>query len=205
MASKLIVLFGPPAVGKAAVGKEICELTGFRFFHNHLTADPVISVLGYDGELYRPICDDFRLRILSAAVENQVEGVVFTFGWDMDSSRDRSLLNRMHDIFLERGGSIVFVELLASRKVREARIDTPFRRATKPRFPDLESARAYLEEVDRSTRMNSDGQIPFDDLHITIDTERYTEAAAAAEILRRIEVNDRASQGNSDGFPSAPA
>jgi len=34
---ELVVVFGPPAVGKMTVGREICLLTGFKFFHNHTT------------------------------------------------------------------------------------------------------------------------------------------------------------------------
>ena len=35
----LVVLFGPPASGKVAIGDELATLTGCRFFHNHLTVD----------------------------------------------------------------------------------------------------------------------------------------------------------------------
>jgi deoxyadenosine/deoxycytidine kinase len=38
----LIVIFGPPAAGKAAIGHLLAERLGYRFFHNHLTADPVV-------------------------------------------------------------------------------------------------------------------------------------------------------------------
>jgi hypothetical protein len=35
----LVIIFGPPAVGKMAVGMELEHLTGFRLFH--MTVDPV--------------------------------------------------------------------------------------------------------------------------------------------------------------------
>ena len=38
----LVILFGPPAVGKMAVGIELERQTGFRLFHNHMSVDPVM-------------------------------------------------------------------------------------------------------------------------------------------------------------------
>jgi uncharacterized protein YuzE len=35
----LLLLFGPPAVGKTTVGQELERLTGFRLLHNHRTID----------------------------------------------------------------------------------------------------------------------------------------------------------------------
>ena len=36
---KLIIIHGPPAVGKLAVANEIASSTGFKVFHNHLSID----------------------------------------------------------------------------------------------------------------------------------------------------------------------
>ncbi len=38
---RLVILFGPPAVGKMTVGYELEKLTGLRLFHNHMTVDPI--------------------------------------------------------------------------------------------------------------------------------------------------------------------
>ena len=40
---ELIVLHGPPAVGKLTVGREASALTGFPLFHNHLVVDTVTA------------------------------------------------------------------------------------------------------------------------------------------------------------------
>ena len=49
MSTDLIVLFGPPAAGKAAIADQLCKLTGYKLFHNHMTADPVLAVLGFEN------------------------------------------------------------------------------------------------------------------------------------------------------------
>ena len=48
----LIIITGPPAARKAAVGHELATLTGFRFFHNHMTAEPVATLFGWGTDLF---------------------------------------------------------------------------------------------------------------------------------------------------------
>ena len=38
---KLVVIFGPHAVGKMTVGQALAAQTGLRLFHNHMTIDVV--------------------------------------------------------------------------------------------------------------------------------------------------------------------
>lgn len=38
---KLIIIFGPHAVGKMTVGQELSKITDLKLFHNHMTIDLV--------------------------------------------------------------------------------------------------------------------------------------------------------------------
>ncbi len=38
---KLIIIFGPHAVGKMTVGQELVKITDLKLFHNHMTIDIV--------------------------------------------------------------------------------------------------------------------------------------------------------------------
>ena len=38
----LCLVYGPPAVGKLTVAKEIAARTGYRLVHNHVSIDPVL-------------------------------------------------------------------------------------------------------------------------------------------------------------------
>ena len=44
---KLVVIFGPPAVGKMTVGFELAKLTGLKLFHNHLTIELVLNFFDF--------------------------------------------------------------------------------------------------------------------------------------------------------------
>ena len=38
---KLVIIFGPHAVGKMTVGQELAKRTGLKLFHNHMTIEVV--------------------------------------------------------------------------------------------------------------------------------------------------------------------
>jgi shikimate kinase len=40
---KLVILFGPPAVGKMTVGQELAKATGLKLFHYHVTIELVLN------------------------------------------------------------------------------------------------------------------------------------------------------------------
>ena len=49
---ELLFIYGPAAVGKLTVGRELAKLTGFRHFHNHLTVDAVMAVFDFGSESF---------------------------------------------------------------------------------------------------------------------------------------------------------
>jgi hypothetical protein len=54
---KLVVIFGPPAVGKMTVGYELARLTGLRLFHKHMTIDLVLNFFEFGDERFlRLVC-----------------------------------------------------------------------------------------------------------------------------------------------------
>lgn len=46
---KFVLIIGAGAVGKMTVGQELAKITGLKLFHNHMTIEPVIEIMGrYD-------------------------------------------------------------------------------------------------------------------------------------------------------------
>jgi hypothetical protein len=83
----LIVIFGPPAVGKAAVGHELTRLTGFRFFHNHMTAEPVAALFGWGAAPW--LLSQLRMTLFTAALaQPNMPSIIFTFVWALDLADD---------------------------------------------------------------------------------------------------------------------
>ena len=79
---RLVVLFGPPASGKAAVGHELAGALGYRFFHNHLTADPVAALFGWGTPTFGAVLEEVRdVLFRRALADASIPGIVFTLVW----------------------------------------------------------------------------------------------------------------------------
>ena len=63
----LLFVWGPPAVGKMAVGRAIAESSDFRLFHNHATIEPLLDVFDYGTPAFLRLNGEMRQRILEEA------------------------------------------------------------------------------------------------------------------------------------------
>ncbi|NNK95896.1 MAG: hypothetical protein HKP41_16220 [Desulfobacterales bacterium] len=61
--------FGPPASGKAAIGSKVAEALGYRFFHNHLTANPVAALFGWVTPKFGEVLDEVRDLLFERAAQ----------------------------------------------------------------------------------------------------------------------------------------
>ena len=75
---KLILLYGPPAVGKLTIAQEIARLTGFKVFHNHLTVNLVAAILPRGTSAYRQLLWDIRYAVFAEAARADIDGLIFT-------------------------------------------------------------------------------------------------------------------------------
>lgn len=181
----LVVIVGPPASGKAAVGLALSELTGFRFLHNHMTAEPVAALFGWGTTAYGKVLTDLRMSLLTKALEqDDMPSIVFTFVWAFNSDEDNRIVAELVELFEGKGQRVYFVELLASVQARIAREGTPLRLRLKPAKHDVERSKAFHAEVDARYRMNSVNDFPYPRNHIVIDSEVQSPAEAAEFLVR---------------------
>jgi hypothetical protein len=184
---RLIVLFGPPASGKAAVGLELAGQTGYRFFHNHLTADPVAALFGWGTPTFGAVLKEVRdVLFRHALADASIPGIVFTLVWALDRPEQTASVEDLIGLFESHGWAVDLVELLASLDTRIAREGTPLRTRLKPNLGEVEAARQRQRDAAKTYRMNSGGTLPIARRHVIIDTETCEPAQAAAEILRRL-------------------
>ena len=121
---KLILLYGPPAVGKLTIAKEIARLTGFTLFHAHLTSDLVEAIFPRGTPSFRTLVWDLRYAMFAAAAQAHLDGLIFT----MVYGRNREpFIARCVEVVEPFGGEVCFVhvycqaETLRQRVVREDR------------------------------------------------------------------------------------
>jgi len=121
---KLLLLYGPPAVGKLTIAKAIARLTGFRVFHAHLTVDLVASIFPRGTPSYRKLLWDIRYAVFTEAARANIDGLIFTMVYRRDQE---PFIARCVEIVERFGGKVCLVHLychaetLRQRVVREDR------------------------------------------------------------------------------------
>ena len=116
---KLLLLYGPPAVGKLTIAKAIASLTAFQVFHSHLTVDLVTAIFPRGTPAYRRLLWDIRYAVLAEAVRAPLDGLIFT----MVYGRDREpFIARCVDVVKSYGGDICLVHLYCRAETLRQRV-----------------------------------------------------------------------------------
>ena len=183
----LVIIFGPPAVGKMTVGLELERLTGFGLFHNHMTVDPLIRLFPLDSPPYRRLVQEFRQRVFEEFAVSGERGLIFTFVWALDDGQDRAFVERAMSTFATHGADTFFVELEATQAERLKRNETPLRMAEKRPQRDAAGSRAFLLEADRRYRLNTKGSFFYPERHLKIDNTGLAPEIVAARIVERFQ------------------
>jgi hypothetical protein len=151
---RLLLIIGPPAVGKMTVGREIARRSGFRLFHNHHTIEPLVEVFGHGTAPFDVLNAEFRRRVIEEAAKHEVD-LIFTFVWQLEDPADTHEVERLVDPFTSAGGEIAVVELYADLETRLARNRGEDRIAAKPTKQDVEWSDANVRELEKY-RLNTD-------------------------------------------------
>lgn len=156
---KLLFLIGNTSVGKMTVGQELCKITSFRLFHNHMMIEPVLEVFGdFRGDVIQKL----RHVIFEEFAKTDNYGLIFTFMWAFDMQEDWDYIERVKNIFGLDEKDIYYVELIAPQDVRLARNNTENRLKHKASKRDISVSNQRLIRADQSYRCESlPGEITF--------------------------------------------
>ncbi|SDD92118.1 hypothetical protein [Nocardioides lianchengensis] len=184
----LVLLFGPQAVGKLAVGREVAARTPYRLLHNHATIEPLLEVFDWGTPAFETLKEEFRRRVLEEALASGLPGLVFTYVWGLDVPEDTAYVAGLADQVVAAGGRVDFVELYADEATRLAREGTELRLAAKPSKRDVAWSREHLVDWGRRYRLSTGPDLPFplDHPHLRIDNTDLSAAEAAEEIVLRL-------------------
>jgi hypothetical protein len=169
---RLVYLYGPPAVGKLTIARELAALTGFKLLHNHLTVNLAISLFPHGSEPYTRLVRQFRREMLAEAAQVGID-VVMTNVY-LGTAEQFASIQRQIEPVTENGGSVLFVRLVCDREAWLARVPNESRRVE-----------GKLLDPDGVIRIFKGGD-PFATMPIeprlTLDTTRLAPAEAAAQI-----------------------
>jgi hypothetical protein len=186
----LLLVFGPPAVGKMTVGRAIADAGGFRLFHNHHVIEPLLDVFEFESPQFQTLLGEFRQRVLEEAAAADVD-LVFTLVWALDLDKDAEAIRRHLAPFVEAGRRVVLVELCADLDTRLVRNRTPYRLAEKKSKRDVEWSDDNVRDLER-WQMNTDAPSPGDEViaefpHLRIDNTDRSPEDVAAQVLTWLE------------------
>ncbi len=151
---RLLLIIGPPAVGKMTVGREIAARSDFRLFHNHHTIEPLIEVFGYGTAPFNVLNSEFRRRVIEEAARNNVD-LIFTFVWNLADPADTTYVKQLVAPFDAADGEIWVLELTADLDTRLVRNRGESRLAAKPTKRDLEWSDGNVRSME-AFQLNTD-------------------------------------------------
>ena len=165
----LVLLYGPPAVGKLTIARELEKITGYKNFHNHLVIDLVSDIFGFDHPSRRPLEHQIRREIVEEAAKAGINLIVT--GVIVNINKD--LYQAMMDVYKKKGGEVCLVQLKAEREVLESRVSHPSRERKINTDAEFNN---FMKEYPESVEKFGEGQ------HLEIDTSKTSPQEAAQQI-----------------------
>ncbi len=185
---RLLLILGPPAVGKMTVGRGVAARSSYRLFHNHHTIELLLDVFDYGTPAFSILNSEFRLRVVEEAAASGTD-LIFTVVMSMDLQEDAEFLERLAAPY-DVAGQVAVVELVAGLDTRLARNRTEHRLAEKRSKRDLDWSDANVRALEAEHRMTSEpgSDAPVERLlarwpHFVIDNTDLSADETAERIL----------------------
>lgn len=160
---KLIILYGPPAVGKLTVAKELAEKTGYKLFHNHLSVDLVASIFDFGVGSFWPLTRRIRTMLLKqATIENK--DLIFTFVYA--HKKDDKIINHYIKTVENHGGEVLLVQLIADKEEILDRVSDDSRKKYL-KVSERDTLSKLFSEYEMFTRISNRKSLTIDNTNLT--------------------------------------
>ncbi len=151
---KLVIIFGPPAVGKLTVGRELAKKCGFRILHKQEIFDLLDDFFFFGTDEYRQADEGIReLIIKTAAKQKHLAGLIMTFVWAFNDQRDMDFIKKILQISKKNKIDVYFVELQSSESERKARVTSETRKEMK-KVATIKGLEALEKDKDFSSNVD---------------------------------------------------
>lgn len=184
---KLVIIFGPPAVGKMTVGQALAKITDLKLFHNHMSLEVALHYFDFGTPELERLNRDIRFTIFHEVAKSNLKGLIVTYVWALDLKKDEAYIDEVSDIFLQKGWQVFFFELKADIQERLKRNTGENRLAHKPSKRNIAASESFLLRAESEYRMNTfENELPHKHI-VTIDNTHLTPEEVALIIKQGIE------------------
>lgn len=169
----LVVIHGPPGIGKRTISERVAELTGYGLFNLHMLGASFSGIFDWGTPPFYALRDELYPVVVRRALAGRDDGLVMTFIFEPTVRLEH------FEEFAAAADRSLFVGLVASLPEHARRITDPSRPAEK-RWADAGGLADLL----------ATGEFDFPPLparSIVLDTTAMTPEAAAAEIVTQLE------------------
>lgn len=174
---KLVIVFGPPAVGKLTVANKLSTLIGYPVLHNHATIDLVEPFFKFGSEPFLKTIRTMRLFILKEALKQKLPGIILTTGYTNTKSGAANFL-RLQNLMQRNKGQIYFIQLTCNKKQLFIRVKARERKL----FGKLNNVKDLRKTLTQWDFFSPPAHVK----NISIDTSNSTVIDSAKKILNYI-------------------
>ncbi len=175
---KLVIIHGPPAVGKLTVARELSKITGFNVFHNHLVNDLVEAVFEFGSEAFEKLVVQLWLETISMAATSKLKGLIITCCYAKGS--DDAFIKKLVKIVEKNHGKVLSVLLTSEPNILYERVTN----SSREKFGKLKDPKK-LKKVLKKYELFS--PIAFIE-NVKIDNTKISAKLAAKKIAKELEL-----------------
>lgn len=181
---KLIVLYGPPAVGKLTVAKELQKRLGYKLLYNHLIMNMFEAIFPYDHSANAKLTREFRLRIIEECLADDID-LIITAGV-AGSPTLFAYFSQLIALVESKGGEVYLVQLTADQNALLERVEDDFRKQHGKTFTRAGMRKLLKEHSDLFVKFPGKE-------HLTIDTSKVAPKEATENIIEHyhLEILDK--------------
>lgn len=170
---KLILVYGPPAVGKLTVTKALAEKINYKLVDNHTLVNPIAYVFGWESPERSRLADIFRVELFRSAAKCNID-LITTSGGAGKSYND--FFQRIIKAVTSENGEVIFVRLTAPTETLFKRVENDSR-ATHQKMMTGE----WLQKMfDQKPDVFARALVP---PHLEIDTSLHSAEESAQMII----------------------
>ena len=147
---KLVYIYGPPAVGKFQVSKQLAKMINFKLFHNHLTADYVSNLFSKKNKISNELKKEIALKMFEEAAKNDIN-LIFTM---VHEPRYNNFVKKIVSIIEKHKGEVLFVRLFCKEKTLYERVTN----ASRKEFDKVKTVKELKLILKKGSKLES---VPF--------------------------------------------